>query len=297
MNVLNRNINNYSPRLIPMLLAEKHHQVILGFSSGTILYAMILSIAVAGSKGDEFPPLGASLGVIFAMGCVFLFIYFIHSVSQSIHINHIIKEVFDRTEKNIQKQDTSHQKFSIQKSFDTLENSYAAEKAGYLHQPDFNDLLKFCEKEKIHVNIHKFPGMFLLRGETILTYNGNLNSNKLESFKKYFAIDENVPLDIPEIGFKHLVEVAVKAMSPAINDPGTAKAALDYLTQLFLYRAKFDYFDNEFIQVSKYVNRAIITQTVLLENCFVEMEHYMKDDPLISIVLQNSKYIIQNNKS
>ncbi len=86
MNVLNRNINNYSPRLIPMLLNQKHHQIILGFTSGTIIYAMTLAVAINSPNVKYFPGIAASIGVLFGILSVLLFIYFIHSVSQSIHM-------------------------------------------------------------------------------------------------------------------------------------------------------------------------------------------------------------------
>ena len=38
------------------------------------------------------------------------------------------------------------------------------------------------------------------------------------------------------LAFKQITEIAVKAMSPGINDPGTAINAIDYLTELFALR-------------------------------------------------------------
>ena len=38
------------------------------------------------------------------------------------------------------------------------------------------------------------------------------------------------------LAFKQMTEIAVKAMSPGVNDPGTAINAIDYLTELFSLR-------------------------------------------------------------
>ncbi len=112
MNVLNRNINNYSPRLIPLILSERHHQLILGFTSGTILYSMVMSLSLTNDNGAYFPTMAPGLGILFAMACVLLFIYFIHSVSQSIHINYIIDEVYKKAQRDLRKFKSKEEFFS-----------------------------------------------------------------------------------------------------------------------------------------------------------------------------------------
>lgn len=84
MNLLDRSISNYSPRLIPLILREKQHQIILGVTSGTLLYALIMAIFISSSQTDNFPPIAATLAIIMSMVNIILFIYFIHSVSQTI---------------------------------------------------------------------------------------------------------------------------------------------------------------------------------------------------------------------
>lgn len=289
MNVLNRNISNYSPRLIPLLLSEKHHQCVLGFSSGTIIYAMILAIPIASSNTRSFPALGASIGVFFAIICVFLFIYFIHTVSQSIHINYILKEVFLRTEKNMLNQHQTHGDFHIGKENRSYENTYGLGQAGYLHQPEFDKLIAFCRKKKIELCLTQVPGLFINRKDVLFTYRGKLSNEVLDKLSGFFAVDHEVPLSVPETGFKHLVEVAVKAMSPAINDPGTAKSALDYFAQLLELRSAYPYYAHERLHISKEVSRILVTQQELLKYCFLELEQYLKDDPLLMDYLQDIK--------
>ena len=290
MNVLNRNISNYSPRLIPLLLAEKHHQLVLGFSSGTIIYALILAIPIASAHTDRFPKLAASLGVFFAIICVFLFIYFIHTVSQSIHINYVLSQVFIRTEKNMLKQHKTHRDFRIPAGDAPYKNRFSLGKAGYLHQPEFDKLLTFCQKESIELCLLPFPGQFINREEVLFTYKDDLSGEVLQQLSGYFAVDHEVPLSVPETGFKHLVEVAVKAMSPAINDPGTAKSALDYFAQLLELRNAYSYYAYDTLKISQEVTRSLVSQQKLLKYCFTELEPYLKDDPLLMDYLRHIKH-------
>lgn len=297
MNVLNRNINNYSPRLIPLLLSEKHHQIILGFTSGTIIYAMVLSINISSPYANYFPSIGAGLGVVFSIICVFMFIYFIHSVSQSIHINYILKQVAKRSKQNNIDQDKTHSRSKEYLETEGLEYTYKSSEEGYLHQPNYSKLLGICNKNVIKLHILKCPGQFVYTDDIIFSYSQLPDNFDLEKIAKCFAIDENVPLDVPTIEFKHLVEVAVKASSPAINDPGTSETAIRYLVQLFNIRKDYQYLNFNRLKLTEDVSRSNISNQALYKICFDEMEHYMKNDPYLSELLEAAKRKISINNT
>ena len=294
MNVLNRNISNYSPRLIPMLLSEKHHQIILGFTSGTIIYCLILSIELNNNSNDYFPGFAASLGIIFSIICVFLFIYFIHSVSQSIHINYILHDVFQRTSKSLQHQAKELEHFKGIEKLEKLPYSYSIKRTGYLHRYDFIKLSNFALKKGCRIHVHKLPGSFVYHDDHLLTSDIEIDNQTKKALEQIFAVDHEVPLDIPEIGFKHLVEVAVKASSPAINDPATSKTCIDYLTQLFIIRMN----GKKYAANMKHAKSGIVIRqyenSKLMRDCYKEMYGYMKEDYLLPKILSASIKTIEN---
>ncbi|MGC1471928.1 MAG: DUF2254 family protein [Psychroserpens sp.] len=285
MNVLNRNINNYSPRLVPLLLSEKHHQIILGFTSGTIIYAMVLSLTTISDSTAFYSEISAAIGVVFSIISVFLFIYFIHSVSQSIHINYILKQVYDKTEDTLLQQDKTHHAFKILEHIEQHKHVVKSMRLGYLHQPNYDRLLNLLSSYGLKMSIHVLPGEFVHMGDLLFSYDNPLEASKLKNIRGCFAISNDVPLDVPEIGFKHLVEVSVKAASPALNDPGTSKAAIDYLTQLFLVRHTIAHFEHKAMILSDQLSRPNVSNKALEDYCFLEMDRYMKDDPLLSLQL------------
>ena len=288
MNVLNRNINNFSPRLIPLLLSEKHHQIILGFTSGTILYSLMLSIALNNVENNYFPSIGASFAIIFTMVCVLLFIYFIHSVSQGIHINYILHTVYARTSASLKRNAARTTGFEENSTADTLKYTYNPTQPGHLHQYNLAKVQKFAKDHKVNLQIEQYSGNFILPQQPYISCDIKLNRKQINTLNNLFVIDEEVALEVPEVGFKHLVEVAVKASSPAINDPGTAKTCIDYLTQLFIIRINsgpiYTYMSDP---ESGVTIRQIETQT-LLNNCYLEMFEYMKDDYILPKILAHS---------
>jgi len=297
MNVLNRNINNYSPRLIPMILSEKHHQVILGFTSGTIIYSMFLSITLNATKTDYFPSIAAPLGILFGMICILLFIYFIHSVSRSIHINYIIKEAFQESLTNI-------------KSFNEFENKLFERNnnlkhlfelksvdVGYLKMPSLKQVESFIRKNKCSIILHKIPGEFIRKDELILSVSKKFDNKAITTILDLFPVDHNVPMDAIETGFKHLVEVGVKAMSPAINDPGTALTTIDYLTQLFIERHTMKPFNCLEIGQDNHFFFNVLPFEILRDRCYVTLYNYLKSDSLVVSHLEDSLKIVNGLKA
>ena len=99
------------------------------------------------------------------------------------------------------------------------------------------ELIRFCVKNDLSVEFKHLPGTFILPG-TPLLYTIRPISAELQ--KELLNL---VPLSRTEsvtsnfaFGFRQLTEIAMKALSPGINDPGTAMLSLRALFQLFTYR-------------------------------------------------------------
>jgi uncharacterized membrane protein len=83
------------------------------------------------------------------------------------------------------------------------------------------------------------------------------------------------------LAFKQITEIAVKAMSPGINDPGTAINAIDYLTDLFALRMQKK--DNGIIihKEKATLRIAVVTFEELMYNVMASLRTYCKHDPIM----------------
>ncbi len=98
MIVFNQAATNYSPRIIPGLISRKFHQVVLGFYVGTLIYCFIIMINIDSEHfGISVPAFAVFIGVFFGIICLILFVYFIHSISNSIQIGNILQEIYIQT--------------------------------------------------------------------------------------------------------------------------------------------------------------------------------------------------------
>lgn len=297
MNVLDRSISSYSPRLLPLILSERYHQEILGVGAGTIAHSTILLLGVAEPPQFDKPPVLAVVSAsFFALASLVLFIYFIHRVSRSIHVNALLYKSYCHTKKRLEKleeQDVSLISVDRNKFKDPLPQVFA-DRCGYLDELDFVALVDVAQKLGTEIHLLPRPGSFVYAGDAILAWADGKSADTKKAESSY-TISQDEPVDVYATGFKHLVEVAVKAASPAINDPGTAMTAVNYLGQLFRhlialkpYNAATDSGGKGTLLLNNW------QFATLLDSCFTELRCYLDSDPwAVNVLKENLERIEQ----
>ena len=283
MLLLSQASNNYSPRLLPGLISDKRHQLILGIYLATILYNIFTLFSIEPSeKKYTLPGFSVLLGISFTILCLVAFIYFIHNISQSIQINNILENIFGDAEKRLQKlikiEENSKMNFPDTEKW----HEYKTGRSGYFQNISINNIFEICkdEKTKIYITIPK--GLFVLRNAVFFKSEKKLDDKVVESlisnisFARGELIEDNYIL-----AFKQITEIAVKAMSPGINDPGTAINAIDYLTDLFALRMQKR--DNGIIEKEEkaLLKIAIVTFQELIYHVMASLRTYCKHDPIM----------------
>ena len=277
MNVIDRSISSYSPRLLPLILSERYHQEVLGVGAGTIAHSIILLLGVAEPpEVAQPPPLAAASAGFFAVISLILFIYFIHRVSRSIHINALLYKSFCHTRKCLQEIVKPPYRLVWAEQSNDEEGRYlVTERCGYLEEIDLQGLAE----ETMVVEVVAKPGSFLYAGDRVLRYRegGTGSDNNLT---RYYRVSDNEPIDVYYVGFRHLVEVAIKAASPALNDPATSLTAMHYLVQLFEDLAAIGRY-NAVEQEGRSTKLQLNTWTPeeLIHNLYRELRRYLGEDP------------------
>ncbi len=283
MLLLSQASNNYSPRLLPGLISDRRHQFILGIFLATILYNIFTLFSIEPSeKKYTLPGFSVLLGIAFTIICLVAFIYFIHNISQSIQINNILENIFGDAEKRLKKLIKSEE--GKQYSFPNTENwyEYKAGRSGYFQNISTKNIIDICEEEETKIYITVPKGLFVLKNAVFIKSEKILDEKKLESiisnisFARGELIEDNYIL-----AFKQTTEVAVKAMSPGINDPGTAINAVDYLTELFALRMQKR--DNGIIVRNEkaILKLAIVSFKELIYNVMASLRTYCSHDPIM----------------
>lgn len=287
MLLLSQASSNFSPRLLPGLISDKRHQIILGTYLATILYNIFTLFAI--EPDDEkysLPGLSILLGIILTILCLCLFIYFIHNISQSIQINNILDDIFDKSRRRlseaIEKEDKKDE--SLLESFPNTSNwhSYTTIKSGYFQNISFKNILGICKELDTRLYFMVPKGLFVLQHAPFIKSEKELDEESVKrilsniNFSRGELVEDNYIL-----AFKQITEIIVKAMSPGINDPGTAINAIDYLTELLALRMKKRDSGVLVHEEKAYIKMAVVTFEELLYNVMASIRTYCKHDPIL----------------
>lgn len=289
MLLLSQAASNYSPRLLPGLISDKNHQIILGSFLGTILYCLIISINITSKEAaNGVPSLSIFIGLLLAILCLTLFVYFIHSISSKIQITYILQNIYKLTKERLTERIKALEDEEITMAPDSSGwFELASPHTGYLQTVHQQSLISISAKNelKIHVIVHLSD--FILATNTVIRISQEPSDEiKQEllsclTFNNKELVNQNYTL-----GIKQITEIIVKAMSPGINDPGTAISGINYLTDLFRLRMHLP--DDEKITQGEEdgeVYQKIMHFEELVYNTLASIRQYAKHDILVVLCL------------
>jgi len=244
MILLNQASNNYSPRLLPGLISSKRHQIVLGTYLGTIGFCILVLINIQPNNNSyDLPMLGFMTALVLMAICLSQFIFFINNISKSIQISNILVELYRKTSKHLSERKYTEKEIIEESKGDPATESnknqnghlIQAHRSGYFREATIDDMLKIAAEENLKIRILIAEGKFVLQDQVMLSIDKPISESIKDELlgTLNFSIEEIVDENY-FFGFKHFTEIATKAMSPGINDPGTALNAIDYLSELYM---------------------------------------------------------------
>lgn len=300
MVVLNQASSNFSPRLLPDLISSRKHQMILGFYIGTLLYCIVILIFL-GAYGVDSSSLGFStmLGASMGVLCTVIFVYFINTISQAIQIQNIIDRIFQSSHNYL-----SRELKKVNESKDTLSDAETddwtvikAEKTGYFRGFDASLLQNSLEQQDNVIFVLPYINRHIWEGHPILKIRQKVTKEERENI--LFCVSTSSDRHEGDKGIGgmiKLMEIAVKAMSPGINDPGTT---IDVLVKLGQLVKEFLHFPPYTIDRKKnnviMVVRNIIPASELMRVLMQPIRLYSKaDSSVCNALIEMLQFIIED---
>jgi uncharacterized membrane protein len=242
MIVLNQAASQMSNRILDKLIGNRFQQFVLGFYIGTIVYSLFLLSTIRDiDDGIYVPSLSTYLLILLTVMDIFLFIYFLHYITQSVKYEIIIDRIHDQTKKALVKTCRLQKEPVLAAAAEGY--IITATKSGIFSGLNKKGLLSLAVKNDCRFSFLHPLGTYLLKDVPFLTVSGEPGRD-IEELKDdllvhvFISREENIEDDF-NYGFRQLMEVAVKALSPGINDPGTAITSLRSLADLLAYRLKY----------------------------------------------------------
>jgi len=271
------------------MIENRFQQTVLGFYIGTIVYALFLLSTIREiASGIYVPALSIYLLILLTVIDIFLFIYFLDYVTQTVKYETVINRVKKQTLSSMQKKFKEVRDEKIV-WIDLTYVEIKAYESNYFQSFNEKKLLEISAKENLHISFLYKQATFLVKGTAFIrVYSKNsIDSQSLNEIASATDLFSGQPIDgNADYGFMQLAEIAIKALSPGINDPGTAVIALNSLSDLFSYKLYCNL--PGIIIDSENIARIYIPSSSfkdLFEKCIHPIWNYGKNDEYIQFEL------------
>jgi uncharacterized membrane protein len=285
----------FSPRIIVSFARDRVTQWTLGIFLGTFLYCMA-ALPAAHSLPRPFAPVATVVGaLLLAIACVGLLLFFIHHISQAISVNHIVDRIASETELVIDDVMPLPRKPNRVETGDgaepaAWETPVLNEVSGYIRFVDLRRLLVLATSQRVKIHVLRRVGQFVPAGIPLLmAYKGErLSAESSAALRSAFDLGpaRTLQQDV-EFGVLQIVDIALKAISPAVNDPTTAINCVDQLSRILIRFASRETPEPMLYDLQGVARVSIrwIDFERLLDSAFEQIRMYSKTDIAVSLRL------------
>lgn len=243
MLVLSNASSQFGPRLLPNFMRQGGTQIVFGGFIATFIYAILVLTRVRSTdEGPEIPHLSVSMALVLGVFSFGLLIHFIHRVAMFIQAPNIVENVgtrlidtFNRLFPDASSSDErSNAQEENQLPADFGKNTFPipAPGNGYLEAIELGRVRDIADRHELVVHLLKRPGQFIIEGHVLaLASPRDAVTEKIAAKigKSFLLGPQRTLIQDAEFAVDQLVEVAVRALSPGINDPFTAITCIDWL--------------------------------------------------------------------
>jgi len=238
--------SQYTPRILRNFMGDRANQVVLGSFVGIFVYCLVVLRTIRGGDEGVFVP---SLSVVFAIFLaivgIALLIFFIHHIASSIQASNLIASAAEETYAAI---DRLFPQQVGESSGDETEDAHAAGElanrswheipsraTGYVQSIDDERMIELATEHDTVIQMECGIGAFVVENEplTSLALNSAPDEKLIKRLNSIYTISRHRTVEQDAaFGVRQIVDIALKALSPGINDTTTAVTCVDYLTSI-----------------------------------------------------------------
>ncbi|MEZ5145344.1 MAG: DUF2254 domain-containing protein [Acidimicrobiales bacterium] len=229
--------SQFSPRVLRTFLRDWYSQAALGVFAATFAYAMTVLRAV---KSDEpgveafVPRLSVSMAFVWVMISLAVFVLYVNHTARGLRVVSVIGKVGDETRHMIERElplVPGRQPTGELPADGGRLVSWAG-KGGVLRSVDVERLVRLADRSDVVLEVVPMVGDFVPHGSPVFAVHGPGGPADAElAATADLGLERNMVQDL-RFGFRQLVDIAERALSPAVNDPTTAVQAIDQMHDL-----------------------------------------------------------------
>jgi uncharacterized membrane protein len=237
--------SQYTSRVLRNFMRDRSNQTVLGVFLGIFAYCLVGLRVIRGGDDNSFVPALTVLGglVLAFVGIAYL-IFFIHYISMSIQASSIIASAAGETVAAVDRLfpealgkdagDRSSEQLTTPPA-DLTWHGIPSKRTGYIENIDSEALLVFARENKTVLRMERGIGDFVIEGSPMVSVAKSFDLTDdvkdeliaLYGIGRYRTVEQDA-----EFGIRQIVDIALKALSPGINDTTTAVMCTDYLAAI-----------------------------------------------------------------
>ena len=229
ISVISTASTTYGPRLVRNFMRDRNNQLVLGVLVATFVYTLMVlrTIRSEGDDGAAFvPPLAVNGAIVLGVVDVFLFVWFIHHIASSVQVDSLVE---DARRDFVRAVDTNWLDIEDARVADLPPpvepgGVVTLGRSGYLTEVDARDLADDAARAGSAVRLLKRVGDQVMADEPLaLVWPRDAVEAMQPSVRDHVHVGASRTTE-QDVRFaeQQVVELAVRALSPGINDPYTA---------------------------------------------------------------------------
>ncbi len=232
--------SQYTSRVLRNFMRDRMNQVVLGVFVGIFAYCLVVLRTIRGGDEGAFVPSLAVLGgLVLAFVGIGYLIFFIHHISMSIQASSIIAAAAEETTAAVDHlfpkelgDSTDEDDGPLAALAGSAWSTVASRKTGYIESIDGDALLTWARDHKTILRMERGIGEFVVEGAPLVSVAGpgEPDEESAAELKAIYFISRQRSLQQDAgFGIRQIVDIAMKALSPGVNDTTTAVMCVDYL--------------------------------------------------------------------
>ena len=224
----------FSTRILAVFIRDRLNRTVLGLFVGTFTYCLLVLQSVRNDP-PWVPEISLAIALVLAIICLASMVVFINHTIINIQANVLVDRLAGEAEEVILAVFPAERVQEPARA-PTPAHTLAAPKSGYIQLFNIEELRVLAKGRIVHAA--RQAGAFVAKGTPLFFLSEAPDATTRDALLSCVDIGAmRTPQDDAEIGVRRIVDIALKALSPAVNDPSTAATCVDHLGRLVLLAA------------------------------------------------------------
>jgi uncharacterized membrane protein len=237
----------FGPRMMRNFVRDVGNQVTLGVFVGTFVYSVLALGSISSLSPTFVPHLSTSVAEALLLVDIGVLIYFIHHIAKSIQLPNVIAgiatdlmesidaefpERVDAPPKAVPQSESGKSVPELLKLIEERGAVVPSQVSGYIQYVGYSQLISIATRTDSFIRLEHRPGHYLASGRPLAMVwpRGSASEVALALRKAHVTGPHRTLVQDPVFAIDQLVEIAIRALSAAVNDTFTALTCIDWLS-------------------------------------------------------------------